>query len=155
MYDRSSRLQMPPRVGPPVPLRLLRPGASIVHSLLPAFGPVSGTPSHRPSNENQDYRPSWLLPRFARRLKLAPWRSARSWTLHWYFQEQTENLPFFPNLTHHFSWFSCTFIIFSFVSWISSIVCRARQRDSLLAGAFEMSWWIDWLIIVPIMILTI
>ena len=38
---------------------------------------------------------------------------------------------------------------------ISSIVCRARQRDILLAGAFEMSWWIDWLNIVPIMILTI
>ena len=27
---------------------------------------------------------------------------------------------------------------------ISSIVCRARQRDILLAGAFEMSWLIDW-----------
>ena len=27
-----------------------------------------------------------------------------------------------------------------------SIVCRARQRDILLAGAFEMSWLIDWLI---------
>ena len=29
---------------------------------------------------------------------------------------------------------------------ITSIVCRARQRDILLAGAFEMSWLIDWLI---------
>ena len=29
---------------------------------------------------------------------------------------------------------------------IMSIVCRARQRDILLAGAFEMSWLIDWLI---------
>ena len=28
---------------------------------------------------------------------------------------------------------------------ISSIVCRARQRDILLAGAFEMSWLIDWI----------
>ena len=27
-----------------------------------------------------------------------------------------------------------------------SIVCRARQCDILLAGAFEMSWLIDWLI---------
>ena len=28
---------------------------------------------------------------------------------------------------------------------IMSIVCRARQRDISLAGAFEMSWLIDWM----------
>ena len=52
VQDRPSCLQVPPRVGSPVPLRLLRPGASIVHSLLPAFSPVPGASSHRPANEN-------------------------------------------------------------------------------------------------------
>ena len=52
VQNRPSRLQVPPRIGFPVPLRLLRPGASIVHPLLPAFSPVSGASSHRPSNEN-------------------------------------------------------------------------------------------------------
>ena len=33
-----------------------------------------------------------------------------------------------------------------FFCLLMSIVCRVRQRDILLAGAFEMSWLIDWLI---------
>ena len=69
-----ARVQVPPRVGSPIPLWLLRPGASSVHSLLPVFSPVAGASSHCPSNENEDNPPSRLLPCFARRLELAPWR---------------------------------------------------------------------------------
>ena len=95
VQDRSTRLQVPPRVGSTVPLWLLRPGASIVHSLLPTLIPVSGASSHCSSNENEDNWPSRLLPCFAHCLELAPRWFARSWTLHWLLQEQIENFPFF------------------------------------------------------------
>ena len=41
--DRPARVRVPPRVGSPVPLRLVCPGASFVHSLLPAFSPGFGS----------------------------------------------------------------------------------------------------------------
>ena len=45
VQDWPTGLQVPPRVGSSVPLRLLCHGTSIVHSLLPAFSPVPGAPS--------------------------------------------------------------------------------------------------------------
>ena len=35
--------EVPPRVGSPIPLRLVCPGASFIHSLLPAFSPGFGS----------------------------------------------------------------------------------------------------------------
>ena len=81
VQDQPTRLQVPPRARSPVPLWLLRPGASIVHPRLPALSPVSGASSHCSSNEDENNWPSRLLPRFAYCLELAPWWFARSWTL--------------------------------------------------------------------------
>ena len=82
VQDRPTCLQVPPRARSPVPLRLLRPAASIVYPFLPALSPVPGASSRCPSNENEDNRPSRLLPRFPHCLELAPRWFAWSCTLH-------------------------------------------------------------------------
>ena len=82
VQDRPTRLQVPPWARSPVRLRLLRPGASIVHPFLPALSPVSGASSRCSSNENEDNRPSQLLSRFPYCLELAPRWFAWSCTLH-------------------------------------------------------------------------
>ena len=90
------KLQVPPRARSPVPLWLLRPGASIVHPLLPALSPVSGASSHCSSNENEDNWPSRFLPRFAYCLGT---RSLMIYVIQNFsigcFRKQIENIPFF------------------------------------------------------------
>ena len=49
-------------------------------------------------------------------------------------------LSFFPKSSHIWSYVYYQLIFFSF----SSILCRARQRDTLLAGALEMPWSPHW-----------
>ena len=137
------------RAGSSIPRWLLHLGADIIHSPNTAFSPAPGASS---SNKNEDNWPPRLLSCLSRILELASWRPAWPWTFHWQFQEQIKNFPFFSSLKFVFflnlvllSSTLPTFIIFFILfCLISSMFCRARQRDFLLAGTFEMSWLIDW-----------
>ena len=71
IQDRPAHLQVSPRVGSSIPLRLLHLRANIVHSPNTAFSPAPGASSYRPSNVNEDNWSPRLLLCLARILEFA------------------------------------------------------------------------------------